>query len=36
VRFLRGRLKFTCNGKTGPAPFPSVIVIFRPEACRPS
>ena len=29
LRFLRGRLKFTLNGKTNPAPFPSMLVIFR-------
>lgn len=29
IRFLRGRLKFGGGGKTGPAPFPSMIVIFR-------
>lgn len=29
VRFIRGRLKF--GGAANPAPFPSVIVIFRPK-----
>ena len=30
IRFLRGRLYFIRpNGETGPAPFPSAIVIFR-------
>jgi site-specific DNA-methyltransferase (adenine-specific) len=30
VRFLRGRIYFIRpNGETGPAPFPSAIVIFR-------
>jgi phage N-6-adenine-methyltransferase len=30
VRFLRGRLYFKrSNGETGPAPFPSAVVIFR-------
>tara|TARA_B100001094_G_C18114105_1_gene762929 strand:+ start:736 stop:1164 length:429 start_codon:yes stop_codon:yes gene_type:complete len=28
VRFIKGRLKFTNNGKSAPAPFPSAIVIF--------
>ncbi len=29
IRFLRGRLWFKdMNGKTGPAPFPSAIIIF--------
>jgi site-specific DNA-methyltransferase (adenine-specific) len=28
IRFLRGRLKF--GDATAPAPFPSVIVVFRP------
>lgn len=28
IRFLRGRLKFV--GATSPAPFPSMIVVFRP------
>ena len=32
IRFIKGRLKFTDeNGTAGdPAPFPSMIVIFRP------
>lgn len=30
IRYLRGRLQFT--GAAHPAPFPSVIVIFRPPA----
>jgi hypothetical protein len=30
IRFIKGRLHFhQPNGKTGPAPFPSVIVIFK-------
>lgn len=29
VRFIRGRLYFKSGGKTGRAPFPSAIVIFR-------
>lgn len=29
VRFIRGRVYFINNGKTGPAPFPSAIVIWR-------
>lgn len=28
IRFLRGRLKF--GGQNNPAPFPSMIVVFRP------
>jgi len=28
IRFIKGRLKFTNNGKSAPAPFPSAIVIF--------
>lgn len=32
IRFLRGRLQFEDNGmQKGPAPFPSMIVIFRPH-----
>jgi phage N-6-adenine-methyltransferase len=34
IRFLKGRLKFG-NG-TGSAPFPSMLVIFRPSAIRKS
>lgn len=30
IRFLRGRLTF--EGSTNPAPFPSVVVVFRPPA----
>lgn len=30
VRFVRGRIYFTSQKGTGPAPFPSAIVIFRP------
>lgn len=31
IRFLRGRLKFMAGGvQTGRAPFPSMIVVFRP------
>ena len=34
-RFLRGRVSFTRDdGKTGRAPFPSAIVILRPEQLR--
>ena len=29
IRFIRGRLHFKWNGKEGPAPFPSMLVIFR-------
>lgn len=30
VRFIRGRLKFTDgDGKTGPAPFPSAVVVMK-------
>jgi len=30
IRFLRGRVKFTrSDGHSGPAPFPSAIVVFR-------
>lgn len=29
VRFIKGRLYFSNNGKTGRAPFPSAIVIWR-------
>lgn len=29
VRFIKGRVKFRRNGKTGPAPFPSMVVVFR-------
>ena len=28
IRFIKGRLKFTNNGKSAPAPFPSAIIIF--------
>ncbi|PWJ49333.1 phage N-6-adenine-methyltransferase [Faecalicatena contorta] len=33
IRFLKGRLKFEVDGKEhkDPAPFPSMVVIFRPE-----
>lgn len=30
VRFLRGRVKFENGGKTGSAPFPSCLAIYRP------
>jgi hypothetical protein len=30
VEFLRGRLTFRRNGEPDPAPFPSMVVIFRP------
>lgn len=33
IRFLKGRLKF--GGQTNPAPFPSMIVVFRPFTARP-
>jgi phage N-6-adenine-methyltransferase len=33
VRFIRGRLKF--GGSRNSAPFPSAVVIFRPE-CKPA
>lgn len=33
IRFIRGRLKF--NGAKNSAPFPSLLVIFRPETARP-
>lgn len=30
IRFIKGRIKFSVDGKTGdPAPFPSMVVIFR-------
>lgn len=32
IRFIRGRLKF--GGSKNSAPFPSMIVIFRPSRCR--
>jgi site-specific DNA-methyltransferase (adenine-specific) len=33
IRYIRGRLKFLQDGMhMGPAPFPSAIVIFRPES----
>ena len=31
IRFLKGRVKFVKNGESGPAPFPSMIVIFNPK-----
>lgn len=32
IRFIRGRLKFTIDGKTAQsAPFPSMVVVFRQE-----
>jgi hypothetical protein len=31
--FLRGRLTFRRDGKPDPAPFPSLLVIFRPNQC---
>lgn len=34
VRFVRGRLRFVGAGH--PAPFPSAVVIFRPQAPSPS
>lgn len=33
VRFLKGRVKFEHNGKRDPAPFPSMVVIFRRLEC---
>jgi len=30
IRFLKGRVKFSYKGKSGPAPFPSMIVIYYP------
>ena len=33
IRFLRGRLRFD-NQRRGRCPFPSMIVIFRPEALK--
>ena len=30
IRFIKGRLHFKRAGDTGPAPFPSAIVVFRP------
>lgn len=36
VRFIKGRVKFELPGvKTDPAPFPSAIVIFRPNMNEP-
>ena len=33
IRFIKGRVKYTLGGaESYPAPFPSMIVIFRPEA----
>ena len=33
IRFIKGRLRFTqSDGKTGSAPFPSMIVVYRPKA----
>lgn len=32
IRFLRGRLNFDDQSPRGRAPFPSVIVVFRPDA----
>ncbi len=31
VLFLRGRVKFIRNGRTGPAPFPSAVVVWRAQ-----
>ena len=33
IRFIKGRLKFSNNGKSAPAPFPSAIVIFGGKKC---
>lgn len=32
IRYLRGRVKF--NGIGNSAPFPSVVVVFRPQSCK--
>jgi len=33
IRFVRGRLKFRhSDGSTGSAPFPSMLVIYKPKA----
>ena len=32
IRFLRGRLKFERDGSTDSAPFPSAVVVFKPNA----
>ena len=32
IRFVKGRLYFTINGKGGPAPFPSAVVVFNRDA----
>lgn len=29
VRFIKGRVHFRRGGKSGPAPFPSAIVVFK-------
>jgi phage N-6-adenine-methyltransferase len=35
IRFVRGRLYFALrNGKTGRAPFPCAVVVFRPDQWR--
>jgi site-specific DNA-methyltransferase (adenine-specific) len=30
IEFLKGRVRFIMGGKTGPAPFPSMIVVWKP------
>lgn len=32
VTFLRGRVRFIRNGKTGPAPFPSAVIFWEAKA----
>lgn len=36
VRLIKGRLYFTQHGKTGPAPFPNAIIVFRQGNHRPA
>lgn len=31
IRYISGRVKFICDGKQAPAPFPSAVVIFTPN-----
>jgi len=35
VRFLRGRLYMRRGERTGRAPFPSAVVVFRPQQLLP-
>lgn len=36
IRFIRGRLKFCLNGKSGgTAPFPSMVVVYNPITKKP-